>query len=140
MSDVFEVHEFGVNEIERIGELTLRSQRLHHNIDSYGLRIEAADGSMVYSGDTGPCQELIELARGADLLLCEVGSDELVEGVRTYHCAPEDAGQIAAAADVQHLMLTHIARNVEPQKALERAAKVFDGPISVALPGSTVLI
>lgn len=140
MSDFFDVHEIGINDIDRVGEITLSSQLLQHNIDSYGLRVEAANRSMAYSGDTGPCQELVELADGVDLLLCEVGSDELADRKGTIHCAPEEAGQMATAAHVQRLMLTHISRSLEPQHAIERAAEFFSGPITVAIPGSTFTI
>jgi ribonuclease BN (tRNA processing enzyme) len=140
MSDVFDVFELGVEDLRSIGEISIRSQRLQHNIESYGLRIEAAGLSIVYSGDTGPCQEFIEFAKGGDLLLCEVGVDELLDEERTYHCAPEDAGEIASEARVQRLMLTHLSRTLEPEQALRRAGRFFTGPISVATPDSTVTI
>ncbi len=140
MSDVFDVFELGVHDLSSIGGISIRSQRLQHNIESYGLRIEAAGFSIVYSGDTGPCQELIELARGGDLLLCEVGVDELADEERTYHCAPEDAGEIASEARVQRLMLTHMSRTLELEQALSRAGRFFNGPITVATPDSTVTI
>jgi ribonuclease BN (tRNA processing enzyme) len=140
MSDVFDVFELGVDDLRSIGEISIRSQRLQHNIESYGLRIEAAGLSIVYSGDTGPCQEFVEFAKGGDLLLCEVGVDELLDEERTYHCAPEDAGEIASEARVQRLMLTHLSRTLEPEQALRRAGRFFTGPISVATPDSTVTI
>ena len=42
----------------------------HYDIEAYGFRVEG-DRVLAYSGDSGPCDALGELARDADLLLCE---------------------------------------------------------------------
>ena len=42
-----------------------------HPVEAYAVRVEHGGRSLVYSGDTGPCAALVELARGADVLLCE---------------------------------------------------------------------
>jgi len=88
MSDFFDVHEIGINDIDRVGEITLRSHFFSTTLTRMDCELKAANRSMAYSGDTGPCQELVELADGVDLLLCEVGSDELADRKGTIHCAP----------------------------------------------------
>ncbi|MBW2078825.1 MAG: ribonuclease Z [Deltaproteobacteria bacterium] len=51
---------------------TLVSAPLRHTGQSIGFRIEDHSGnSLIYSGDTGYCEELVDLARGADLLILE---------------------------------------------------------------------
>ena len=65
----------------------------------------AGDGvSFAYSGDTGPCEALSELACKVDLLLCEAGASSPAE----YHLTPQQACEVAVAADVGELVLTHI--------------------------------
>jgi ribonuclease BN (tRNA processing enzyme) len=64
-------------------DLLIRSWPVAHIAGSIGYRVETPGGSSVaYSGDTDLCEGLVELARGADLFLCECSlPDEMkVEG------------------------------------------------------------
>ncbi len=77
-----------------------------HTDTSLAYRVEDRFGkSIVYSGDTGYCDTLIELARGADLLILEASFPDgyRVEG----HLTPSEAGRIATLAGVNLLVLTH---------------------------------
>ena len=59
-----------------IGPFTVDTARVAHPVEAYAVRVsENVDGggSLVFSGDTGPCDALVELARGVDLLLVGVG-------------------------------------------------------------------
>jgi ribonuclease Z len=81
----------------------------------FGLRLDTADGkSVVFSGDTAPCDRLIELARGADLLIHECTfPQKAIEfrskaGIGTWaHTSPTDLGRIAVEAGVKSLVATH---------------------------------
>ena len=73
--------------------------------------VVAGDGvRVVYSGDSRPCDTLVETARGADLLIHEVGGldarAQLVHQVG--HSTAADAGRIAARAGVRALALFHV--------------------------------
>src|SRR4030042_5672611 len=82
------------------------SQPVLHTPSSLAYRIHGKAGeSVVYSGDTAFCDEVVALARGCDLLVLE-GSfpgGEAVEG----HLTPSEAGRIASLAGVKKLPLTH---------------------------------
>jgi ribonuclease BN (tRNA processing enzyme) len=85
---------------------TLLSAPLRHTAQSIGFRIEDNSGSsIVYSGDTGYCEEIIDLAKDADLLILESSFPDGrgVEG----HLTPSQAGEIAARAGATRLVLTH---------------------------------
>ena len=71
MTREFEFHEYD-DEPVRLGPFTIRASRVVHPVAAYGLRVESEGALLVYSGDTGQCQQLVDLAQGADLLLCEV--------------------------------------------------------------------
>lgn len=89
--------------------------------DSFAYRFDWAGKSLVYSGDTAPCPALIDLARGADVLVQEAmylpALDRLIAGesnaptlrqhLLASHTTAEQAGEIAAAAGVKRLVLTH---------------------------------
>jgi ribonuclease BN (tRNA processing enzyme) len=55
-----------------IGDLIVRSARVTHTDDSYGMRVAAGDAGLVYSGDCGRADDLRPLIRPGDTLLTEV--------------------------------------------------------------------
>lgn len=123
---------------------------------SLSYRFDAPDRSMVFTGDTGPCRALEELAKGADLLVGElidadivVGrlrarnpdmSDQALQMMRQHliehHLTPEDLGQLAARAGVKQLVATHIpflANNAkEDAKYVRRISAKFAGTVTIS--------
>jgi len=76
----------------------------HYKLEAFGFRVHQDGRTMAYSGDSGPSEELAELARGADLFLCEatLGTPEL-DGPPRGHLTLQEA---EAAADGP-LLVTH---------------------------------
>jgi ribonuclease BN (tRNA processing enzyme) len=103
----------------------------HIGVYSLGYRIEVNGHTLAYTGDTGPCDEAIELARGSDLFLCEATYQDPMDHT-FFHLSAEQAAEIAAQAEVRRLVLTHLTPALDPGVSLEQAARVFDGPIDVA--------
>jgi ribonuclease BN (tRNA processing enzyme) len=132
IEEVFAVAELYDGHSVTIGGLTLTSRAVEHGVPAFALRAEAAGASIVYSGDCAPCAALTELAAGSDLLLCEVGND--AADAELPHHTPEQAGETAGAAGARELLLTHIARSIDPSDAVTRAATRFEGPIGHARP------
>ena len=69
MKAAFEFRDLSV--AASVGPFRVRAERVAHPVEAYAVRFEVDDSAFVYSGDTGPCPAIDELARGADLLLCE---------------------------------------------------------------------
>ncbi len=87
---------------------------------------------MVYTGDTRPCQSIVELAKGADLLIHEsMFSHEDVEATKdAAHSTTVQAAEVAKKAGVKQLALTHISqRYTEPEKLLSEAKAIFPNTI-----------
>jgi ribonuclease Z len=85
--------------------------------------------------DTAWCEQAVDLAAGADLLVCEstflTPEAELAE--RYGHLTARQAGRLAAEAGVRRLVLTHFsARYDDPQAFADEAATEFQGDIVVA--------
>jgi ribonuclease BN (tRNA processing enzyme) len=135
LPEVFEIHEFDGWGGETVGSLELEWGPMDHGLPAYGLRATADGASIAYSGDTAPCQGLVELAEGADLLLAEAGYDTIPSDQPAVHLTPEDAGRAATEARVKRLLLTHIGEALEPAAAVERAGALFGGGVFAAKPG-----
>jgi len=135
MKDAFDVQKYG-HEPVVVGPFTVHTAKLKHPIRSYGFRIEANGSVLAYSGDTGPCDELVDLSRGADLFLCEAAfRSDRDDNPPDLHLTGREAGDAAKSAGVGKLVLTHIPPWHDKQNAYDEAAGVFDGPIELAEPG-----
>lgn len=115
--------------------LRLATRAVAHDTEAYGLRAECQGSVVAYSGDSGPCDALADLALGADVFLCEADADRHREGEQQVHLTPEDAGAYAKGA--RELLLTHLGPTLIPEAAVGRAAAVFGGPTAAARTGQT---
>ncbi|MFD7918422.1 MBL fold metallo-hydrolase [Streptomyces sp. NPDC059740] len=120
----------------RIGPLTVTAAPVKHPVDAYGFRIEHAGRTLTYSGDTGPCQALDELAKGSDLFLCESSFTDGKEAIPDLHLNGREAGEHASRAGVGRLVLTHIPPWTDSDASLRDAQAAFDGPVEVAKSGA----
>lgn len=81
----------------------------------FGLRMDTVDGqSVVFSGDTSPCERLVELAQGCDVLIHECTFPQKAidfrskAGIGTWaHTSPVDLGGIAVRSRCKALVATH---------------------------------
>jgi len=126
-----------VHELREGGEV-MRDQRLRVTaalvdhppvVPAFGYRFDAADRSIVISGDTTPSERLIELAKGADVLVHSAlyvpAVDRLVARVPNapalkasiiaHQTSAEDAGRVAQAAGVRTLVLSHLVPADDPK-------------------------
>lgn len=83
---------------------------VEHGFPTVAFRIESGNASVVISGDTRPCKSLIELAKGASLLLQDCSfPDSMADNARnTGHAIPSEVGEIASQANVKKVVLTHM--------------------------------
>jgi ribonuclease Z len=92
---------------------------VHHEPvpEAVAYRVETPDGVVVVSGDTRVCDEVEELARGADVLVHEACrtttmapliAGTVFETIFSYHADTVALGAMAARAEVPHVVLTHL--------------------------------
>ena len=106
--EIMSIEEF---DVAKKSEKTFKDFKIialptNHTQPSIAYRVESPTGkSFVYSGDTGFCQEIVELSKEADLVVleCSFPDTEEVEG----HLTPYKAGLIAGLAGTNRLVLTH---------------------------------
>jgi len=124
---------------------------------SYSYRFDAADRSIVFTGDTGPTEAVADLARGADLLVSEatnpveefkeeqikagrwqlMTSEEQKNMIRHHieeHLLPEDLGKIAARANVKAVVMTHLqpSPNDDYSRYINDVKRYYSGQVFVA--------
>jgi ribonuclease BN (tRNA processing enzyme) len=128
---VLDLRPFGSQTVQ-IGPFALRVAPAAHPCEAYSIRVECAGASLVYTGDTAPNEALVELAAGADLLLSEASWTHHEDRPPRLHMSGVQAGQLAASAGVQRLLLTHVVPWTSTLDVLAEAKATFDGPVQLA--------
>lgn len=100
--------------------LKIKTRTLIHSAPAIGYRITDKRGrSLVYTGDTQFCPELIHLAHNADLLITESSFLKKVAG----HLTPDEALRAADESKAKRLILTHLYPVVKKKKLKQLIAK-----------------
>jgi ribonuclease BN (tRNA processing enzyme) len=115
----------------RMKGFAVQSAPVEHNPESLAYRITSNEGfSVVYSGDTDYSENLIELSKDADILICEsaLPDDLRLKG----HLTPSLAGDIATRAGVKKLILTHFYPECDQTDIAQECRKTYEGPLVLA--------
>lgn len=134
MADVFDFVTLAPGKIE-IGPFEVTAGHMNHPIETFGFRISHAGRTIAYSADTGPSDQLISLAAGADVLLCEASFLAGPQLPADLHLTAAQAGEHAARAGVGELVLTHLVPWNSRDRTLAEASATFAGRLSLAAPG-----
>ena len=143
-----DIHEGNVTQTSTWEVSAVKVDHLSEDTFSVGYRVDSGGKAIVVSGDTRPCQGLIELASGADILVHEVFfSPELEEtgitagrrpgsvspdfGSKVRHTRPEEVGIIAREACVGKLVLSHLWSDRGLDRLVRLVKENFDGDIVV---------
>ncbi len=125
---------------------------------SYSYRFDTPGRVVFFTGDTGPTDAVVELARGADLYVTETTSVEdvvslykksgawqaktpaeqagFIRHMHEEHVSPDDIGKMATKAGVKAVVMTHLGPSSNPnddyQRFVTEAKKYYSGPITIA--------
>lgn len=135
---LFAIREMGVDGpdeaqlgADQQGTISLNTRPMAHSPESVAFRIQSPEGrSLVYSGDTDLTPELVTLARGTDLLICECALPD--EHKVAGHLTPSEAGQMASEAGVGHLVLTHFYPQCETRDLTAQCRRTYAGNLTLA--------
>lgn len=100
---------------------------LHGTVKSIAYKVTYGDKSIVYTGDTDYCKNVVALAHNADILITECSYPDQLK--IPNHLSPGIAGEIAAQAGVKKLILTHFYPECDEFDILNQVKQKFDGEI-----------
>lgn len=163
--DFTQVVEIDANSRIELGEMVVTAcENTHYRAESeagrpgplsLSLRFDLPGRSLIFTGDTGPCQAVEVLARGCDLLVGEMMDldhtmgrvratnphmpEEALQKIRAHlsghHLSPEDLGDLAQRAGVTHVVATHFAPGCATPDTVDsyaaRIAARFAGRVSI---------
>ena len=94
-------------------------------------------GRIVFGADGRASSELIEAARGAEVLIAEatLADPDPAPVERQGHMSASEAGRVAAEAGVGRLVLTHISDELDLERSRRLAAEQFTGEVAIAAEG-----
>jgi len=127
-------HEIVPGECFEVGPFRADTRLLPHSVPNAGLRLTEGRRVLAYTGDSGPSDDVVALARGADLLVAEASFvDDMPENARRHLSSARVAGRQATEAQAGRLLLTHLLPGTDPAAARHAASAAgYAGPIDVA--------
>lgn len=120
----FVLRDYVEGEPFEAGGQRLVARRLpHYRLRTYGFRVES-DAVLAYSGDSAPDGALVELARDADLFLCEATLERgELDGTPRGHLSLDEAQAAFAESGAARLLVTHRPHEL----AVDGAEQAYDG-------------
>lgn len=108
---------------------------------AYGFKITTPDETIVFSGDTKYVEHMADMAKGADILIHEVISEEGWKGLepnwqeyhQSSHTLTSELAKIANEAKPGTLVLSHVGHYAAPvESALTEVQALYDGKVVLA--------
>lgn len=124
-----ELHEVAPGSFALDGA-TVAAVPIRHTAQSLGYRVTAEGGTAAFSGDADECDELVDLARGADVFVCEAATPDgqKLDG----HLTPALTARYAERARCRQLVLTHFYPACDGHDLRTAAAAQFGGDVVLA--------
>lgn len=128
-----ETQEFSEGPVFSNDYLTVTSLPVQHGIETLAFRFVADGKTLVFSGDTAPCDNIVEIAKDADVLVIECSFPES-SGVKNGHCIPSQVGKIASEAAVKKVILTHLFPVCKGKESeiVDEVKKHYTGEVIIA--------
>lgn len=130
------VHVAAAGDHFEIGPFDIELFAANHPIETLASRVTVDGRVIAYSGDSDASENLLECAASADLFICDstwLSQDApFPPGV---HMTGTEAGQHAANAQAERLMVTHVYPRRDPEQVATDARSVYQGEVWVAVDG-----
>ena len=137
IENAFELEEYDADSTVEIGPIRARFHEVPHFTTTYAIDLSSRNGNgrLTYSSDTKPTDDLVDFARGTDLLLVEATLPRPERTGERGHLTPGEAGEHARRAGAKRVVLTHFSDELGDEWTREQGAVAFGGPVDVAREG-----
>jgi ribonuclease BN (tRNA processing enzyme) len=137
IENAFAVEEYDAERPIAVGPLRLRLAEVPHYLKTHAIEVSAnGSGRFVFGADTRPNDDLVDFAKGADLLMVEATLPRPERQGERGHLTPEEAGEHGRRAGARRLVITHFSDELDPEWARAEAERGFGGPVEVAREGA----
>jgi ribonuclease BN (tRNA processing enzyme) len=134
----FALEEYDADSGVEVGTLRARFQEVPHFTTTYAIDFSSANGGgrFTYGADCRPAEELVQIARGTDLLMVEATLPRPERSGVRGHMTPAEAGAHGRRAGAHRVVLTHISDELDQDWAREEGSGAFGAPVDIAREGA----
>jgi ribonuclease BN (tRNA processing enzyme) len=138
VEEAFRLEEYDSSGAVEIGAIRARFSEQPHYVLTHSVDLTSSlgEGRLTYGADCRPCDELVEAARGTDLLFVEATLPRPERTGIRGHLTPREAGEHARRAGARRVVLTHISDELDAEWAREEGSRGFGAPVEVARSGA----
>jgi ribonuclease BN (tRNA processing enzyme) len=140
VENAFALTEYSPQDEVQVGTMSVRFHPVPHYLPTHAIEISSSQDPgerITYGADCSPNAELVEFARGTDLLIIEATLPRPERDGERGHLTPGEAGEHGRQAGAKRLILTHISDEMDADWAREEAERAFGAPVEVARHGAT---
>ena len=132
----FALEEYEPASSPEVGPLRFSFHEVPHFTQTFAVKVRADGGTFVFGADSSPNSELVEFARGCDLLLVEATLPRPERTGIRGHLTPEEAGEHGKSAGAKRLVITHISDELDLVWARRQASEAFGKRAELAREGA----
>jgi ribonuclease BN (tRNA processing enzyme) len=142
IENAFRIEEYEESSLPEVGPFKFSFCRVPHFQETYAISAQSSSngGRLVFGADSSPTDQLVQFARGADLMLIEATLPRPERTGERGHLTPREAGEHGRDSGVGRLVLTHISDELDHLWARKEAEAVFSGPVEVAREGAVYVL
>ena len=138
IENAFELEEYAADSRPEVGSVRLAFHPVPHFTETFAICAASTNGGgrLAYGADCSPTEEIVEFAKGVDLLLMEATLPRPERTGMRGHLTPAEAGDHARRAEARRLVLTHISDELDELWARDQASETFGADVDVAREGA----
>jgi ribonuclease BN (tRNA processing enzyme) len=137
VEQAFELQEYGPSDELEIGPLRVRFCEVPHYTRTFAVELTSSSGQrLTFSADCRPNDQLVEFARGTDLLLIEGTLPRPERSGERGHLTPFEAGEHGRRAEARRVVVTHFSDELDPEWVRAEATEAFGAPVELAEDGA----
>jgi ribonuclease BN (tRNA processing enzyme) len=142
IENAFELREYDASGPIEVGPLRIAFHAVPHFCTTHAIDVASTNGGgrFTYGADCRPTDELVEFARGTDLLIVEATLPRPERGGTRGHLTPSEAGDHGRRAGAARVVITHISDELDEGWARDEASRAFGGPVDVAHEGAVYTV